>query len=398
MPKKIPKLLSPVRDETSFRSALQAGAEAVYFGLGELNMRASSKGIDLERLALITKLAHKRGVEVFITLNTIIYDQELKKLKQILQKVKKAKVDAVIAWDFAVIEECRKQKIPLHISTQASVSNIEAAKFYEKLGAKSIILARELNLKQIKAIRQKIKCKLEIFCHGAMCVSISGRCFLSQFLHNKSANRGECFHLCRREYKIIEKKYKKELTLGSNYILSPKDLCTLRILDKVVATGADYLKIEGRGRSPEYIYIVTKAYKTALEALKKNQYTEKLQDQLIKQVSQVYNRGFSQGFFLGMPGKNGWVKKEHNQATEKKEYLGKITNYFKKIKVLEMILHSGTIKDNDLLQIQGAKTGIKRIKVKNPKFHQKGEITFFCKEVARKKDEVYKVINSLDKK
>ena len=391
MQQKLPKILAPVRDETSFQAALQAGADAVYFGVGELNMRASSQGINLQILQKIISQAHKKNIQVFITLNTIIYNHEIKRLEQILKQIKKAKADAVICWDFAVINFCKKLGIPFHVSTQASISNLESAKFYEKLGAKAIILARECSLDQIAKIRQKIKCKLEIFCHGAMCVSISGRCFLSQFLHCKSANRGECFQPCRQEYLIYSPKYKKNLLLKNNYILSPKDLCTLNILDKIVKTGVDYLKIEGRGRSPEYIYTVTKAYKEALVNLHNLQ---KMQNKLIREIKKVYNRGFSTGFLFGKPGKQGWAKTSGSQATERKKFIGKITNYFKKIKITEIILNTGNIKTGDLLQIQGNKTGLIRIKIKKFIKHKTGEITFKCKKLVRIKDDVYKVVEN----
>lgn len=386
-------LLAPVRDETCFRSAIQAGAKAVYFGIGELNMRASSRGISLDDLPRIMKIARKNNIKVFITLNTIIYEHELKKVEKFLKRLKKEKVHGIICWDLSIINKCKELKIPFHISTQASVSNSESVKFYENLGAKCIVLARECTLEQIKQIKKKAKCKIEVFCHGAMCVSVSGRCFLSQFLHCKSANRGECMQPCRHEYEIKSKRYKYHLKLKGDCIISPRDLCTLGILEKLVAAGIDILKIEGRGRSPEYVYTVTRAYKQALDAIAENKYNNKLKEKLIKQVARVYNRKFSNGFLFGRPGKEAWAGIGHNQAKEKKEFLGKVSNYFKKIKIAEVILNSGNIKKGDILQIQGNKTGIKRIKVLEIKKHKKGEITFPCEKLVRPRDGVYKIFN-----
>lgn len=393
--KKTPILLSPVRDETCFRAAIQAGAEAVYFGIGELNMRLSSKGINLNQLLKIMKLARKHNIKVFITLNVIVYEHELDKVERILEKFKKVRVDGVICWDLAVIAKCKKLKIPFHISTQASVSNSEIAKFWEKIGAECIVLARECTLEQIKEIKQKINCKIEVFCHGAMCVSVSGRCFLSQFLHCKSANRGECMQPCRHEYEIKSKRYGYKLKISNGYVMSPKDLCTLGILDKLVDTGVDMLKIEGRGRSPEYVYTVTKSYKKALDAIVQNKYNEKLKRKLIGQVKKVYNRGFSNGFLFGRPGDEAWAGASNTQASEKKEFLGKVTNYFKKIKVAEVVLNTGKIKIGDTLQIQGEKTGIVRLKIKKFKKHPNGEITFPCGKLARPRDQVYGIVKIL---
>lgn len=390
---KIPKLLSPVRNKTSFQAAIQAGADAVYFGLGELNMRLSSEGIKLAELSQIVKLAHNKKVKVYATLNVIIYGNELLRLQKLLQEIKKAKADAVICWDLAVIQECLKLKIPFHISTQASISNSASAQFYEKLGARAIVLARECTLQQIKQIKSKVKCKIEVFCHGAMCVSVSGRCFLSQFLHCKSANRGECLQPCRQEYEVKDQRYGHKLKISNGYIMSPKDLRTLRILEQIICSGVDVLKIEGRDRSAEYIYIVTKAYKTAIQAISQNQYTDKLKNKLIAEVSKVYNHGFSNGFLFGYPGDLGWAKTSDSQAVEKKEYLGKVSNYFKKTKIAEIALNSGNIQANDLIQIQGQTTGVLRLKIKNPQKHPQGEITFICPKTVRRSDEVYKIIN-----
>lgn len=391
MSKTLPKLLAPAGDEMCLRAAVDAGADAVYFGLGELNMRIKSQGIEVSGLKRIVDKAHQKKVKIYVTLNVIVYEHELTKIDEILSKIKKANVDAVICWDLAIIEKCRKLDIPFHISTQASISNSQAALFYQNLGAKAVVLARECTLEQIADIRRKVQCKIEIFCHGAMCVSVSGRCFMSQFLNCKSANRGECLQPCRREYRVIDTQTNHELEISNGYVMSPKDLCTLAILDQIVDTGVDILKIEGRGRSPEYVYTVTRAYRTALDAIKKGEYDEVLKRQLTDNVKKVYNRGFSTGFFLGRPGNDAWSQTAGSQASEKKEFLGKVTNYFKKIKIVEVTLNTGQIKVDDTLQIQGPSTGLKRLNVTELKHHPEKKVTFPCDDLVRNGDEVYKI-------
>lgn len=390
---KIPKLLAPVRDEVSLRAALAAGADAVYFGVGELNMRMNSKGIFLEELPRIVKLAHSKSAEVHVTLNVIVYNEELAAVEEILKKIKAAGADAVICWDFAVIQQCRKLGVPFNISTQAGISNAEAARFYEKLGARCLVLARECTLKQIKEIKENINCAIEVFCHGAMCVSVSGRCFMSQFLECRSANRGECFQPCRREYRVIDKEGGHELDISNGFVMSPKDLRTLNILEELVDTGSDILKIEGRGRSPEYIKTVTKSYRRALDAIKENNYTDEFKRELLKEVDKVYNRGFATGFLFGRPAAEGWADCRDSRAAEKKEYLGKITNYFKKNQVAEIVLSTGELAVGDKIQIQGNKTGLERMAVTELKCHADNLFTFPCGAFCRRNDEVYKIVS-----
>lgn len=356
---KKPLLLAPVRDEISFTAAIEAGADAVYFGIGEFNMRFSSKGISLTQLPIFVKKAHQKNVKVYITLNVIIYENELKRLELILKKIKKSGVDAVIISDFAVISLCQKLKIPFHLSTQTNISNSDAAKFFEKLGAKAIVLARECTLKQIKEIKKKIKkSKIEVFVHGAMCVSVSGRCYMSEFTSCKSANRGQCTQPCRREYEIKDTQTGDELIIGQGYVMSPKDLCTLKILDKVIGTGVDILKIEGRSRSPEYIKTVTSAYRTAIDAIAEKKYTSKLADELVEKVSGVYNRGFSNGFLFGAPGSVGWANISGTASKIKKERLGYVRNYYSKNKIGEIYIEANKIKLGDKIQIEGPTTGV----------------------------------------
>ena len=392
-----PILLAPVRDEVSFTAAIKAGADAVYFGIGELNMRLSSRGINLKQLPRFVKKAHQKNVKVYITLNVVIYEEELKRLEQILKQIKKSDADAVIVSDLAVISLCRKLKIPFHLSTQANVSNSAAVNFFKKLGAKAVVLARECTLPQIKEIKKKSKIKIEVFIHGAVCVSVSGRCYMSQFTSCKSANRGECMQPCRREYKIRDTQTEDELVIGKGYVMSPKDLCTLKILDKIVNTGADILKIEGRSRSPEYIKTVVGAYRTALDAIVNKKYNSKLADALVEKVSQVYNRGFSTGFLFGTPGSDGWANISGSAAKIKKERLGYVRNYYRKNKIGEIYIEANPVKVGDKIQIEGQTTGV--IDFILPEFwvndkpvtsaKLKDVITFKSPLVFRRSDKVY---------
>ncbi len=355
---KKPILLAPVRDEISFTAAIKAGADAVYFGIGELNMRLSSRGISLARLPFFVKKAHQKNVLVYITLNVIVYENELKRLEQILKKIKKSGVDAVIISDFAIISLCQKLKIPFHLSTQVNISNSSEVKFFEKLGAKAVVLTRECTLSQIKEIKKKSKIKIEMFVHGAMCVSVSGRCYMSQFTSCKSANRGECMQPCRREYEIRDTQTGDDLIIGKGYVMSPKDLCTLKILDKVIATGVDILKIEGRSRSPEYIKTVVSAYRTAIDAISQKKYSSKLANELLEKVSKVYNRGFSTGFLFGDPSSNGWSNISGSASKIKKERLGYVRNYYRQSKIGEIYIEANPVKAGDKIQIEGPTTGV----------------------------------------
>ncbi|OGC81346.1 MAG: hypothetical protein A2V81_00870 [Candidatus Abawacabacteria bacterium RBG_16_42_10] len=388
----MPKILAPVRDRATFTAAANAGADAVYMGIGELNMRLHHRGIDLNQLPSIVTSAHDRGMEVYVVLNVIVYDHEVSRIDEIVREIKSAGADAIICWDFAVISACKKHAIPFHVSTQASISNSSAAKFYENLGAKCLVLARECTLEQIKEIKHNTSCTIEVFCHGAMCVSVSGRCFMSQFLNCTSANRGECAQPCRREYHITDKHTGAKLDIGDGYVMSPKDLCTLNILDQVVATGVDVLKIEGRARSPEYIATVTKVYKQALLAVEQKAFTDECKKDLMKELEKVYNRGFSTGFFLGRPAEDGWAHSANSVATEKKEFAGFVSNYFKKIHVAEITLKAGKLVDGNSVYIQGKKTGVERIEINGIRYHPDSTITFPCSLRIKSGDEVYRIV------
>ena len=362
-------------------------------------MRAFAKNFkitDLSRIKQICKNGKNDRVKIYLTINTIIYNNEIKKVEKFISKVKPY-IDAVICWDLAVIQLCKKYRIPFHISTQASVSNIESAKFYKKLGAERIVLARELNLKQIKEISKVID--VETFIHGAMCVSISGRCLISQFLFNKSANRGECLHPCRRSYIVKDKQegYELELELENDKILSAKDLCTLPFIEKLKKAGIKAFKIEGRNRDPRYVSTVVDVYRKALD----KKLSKKEQDELLEQLSKVYTKGFSSGFYLGLPTSDDFSKSEHSLATEKKEFIGKVLKFYKKINVATLKLTSN-LNINDKILIIGNKTGVKEttinsIESKNKPLTnaEKGQeigIKILSNLIVRKNDEVYKIV------
>ena len=366
-----PELLAPVQDFVSLNAAIQAKADAVYFGIKGLNMRAGAKNFELKDLKKVITLAHKNKVKAYLAINTIIYDNELNKISKILKKAKELKIDAIIAWDFSIINEANKLNLPIHISTQASISNFEALKSLKKSykNIQRVILARELTLSQIKSIisklkKEKIKVDIETFIHGAMCVSVSGRCFLSQELFNKSANRGECLQPCRRKYLIKDIEEKHELELGEDYIMSPNDLCTIEILDKLVKAGIKSFKIEGRNRSPEYVKTVVEVYREALDNKKYNK------TEFLNKLKTVYNRGFSKGFYLGKP-INEWTKAYGSKATKKKVYIGVVKNFYSKINVAEIKLETNNLKINDNIMFQGNKTGVIEQKVTSMQINKK---------------------------
>jgi len=394
------ELLAPVRDEVSFIAAVEAGADAVYFGLGQVNMRLSSKGIDTELLPSIVRQAHRKNIKVYVTINAIIYDKELELLDELLQQVKQAQVDAVICWDFAVIQKTQKLGIPIHISTQASISNREALRFYEQLGAKRIVLARELSLEQIKEIKKNTRLQIETFVHGALCVAVSGRCFMSQFLSCHSANRGDCLQPCRREYRIIDTETGDELEICNGFVMSPKDLCTLPIIDQLIEGGIDAFKIEGRSRAPEYVKTVVNAYRRAIDAVIDGSYSEKLVNELMEEIAKVYNRGFSKGFLFGRPGPQDWSASYGSQATHKKLYVGKILNYYKKTKIAYGRITSQPLNVGDTVQVHGPTTGVVEFAITQLKTDKqdfvnnidKGEVTFPSATLLRRNDQIFKII------
>lgn len=350
------ELLAPAEDFSMLSAAVNAGADAVYFGLKEFSMRDNAKNFTIEDLDKINEIC-KNKVKKYLTLNVIVYEEEIQKIEEILKKVK-GKVDAVICWDLSVINLARKVGVPFHISTQASVSNSEAAKFYKSLGAQRVILARELNLKQIKEISEFVD--VECFIHGAMCVAVSGRCFLSQDLFGRSANRGMCTQACRRAYTIKDSEG-HELKLKRNTVMSAKDLCTLPFIDKLKEAGIVSFKIEGRNRDARYVDTVVKIYRKALDkTLSKEEIEEG-----IKELEKVYNREFSSGFYLGVPTSDDFSNTEHSAATTRKQFVGKVLHYFPNAGAGTVLLRAGEINVGDELAVIGNTTGIEKIKIES---------------------------------
>lgn len=388
---KKPELLAPVGDFQCLAAAINAGADAVYFGLKEFNMRARAKNFTIKDLPKIQKICRPKRIKKYLTLNTIIYDKELKKVEKIIKKARPY-VNAIICSDISVIMLCRKYNIPFHISTQCSVSNSKTAEFYKRLGAKRMVLARELNLKQIKKISKIIP--VEIFIHGAMCVSISGRCFASQFLFNQSANRGECLHPCRRFYKVKDKEG-NELKVDNHYIFSAKDLCTLPFIEKLKKANISSFKIEGRNKEPEYVNTVTRVYRKAIN----KRLTKKEIVAGISELKKVYNKGFSSGFILKTPTSDDFSKSEHSSATQSKKFIGKITHYYPKLRVASLHLNAGTLKLEDNIFIIGKITGIIKHKIISMQINKKivrkvkkSQDVAIKLPKCRKGDEVYKVV------
>ena len=394
--RKKPELMAPAGNHESLVSAINAGADAVYLGVNEFNMRATAKNFSIEELNNVVSYAHKRNVKIYLTVNTIVFENELINVKKVVKEAKKAKIDAIICWDMSVLSECKKQKIDAFLSTQASASNSFACEFYRKAGAKRITLARECTLEQIKEIKKKTKAELEIFIHGAMCVSISGRCFLSQNVFGKSANRGDCIQPCRREYIITDKEEGHSYVLGNNYVLSPKDLCTMPFIEKILEIGVDSLKIEGRARSPEYVSEVVSAYRRAIDLWYENRLDKKNKKELLKKLKSVYNRGFHSGFFLGKP-TNQWSGSYGSKSTHKKEFVGIVKNFYAKPMAAEIIVQSNEIKEGDTIIIIGPTTGTVKQKITSMQINNvsatsagKGtSVGIKLKKTARKNDKVY---------
>jgi len=296
-------------------------------------MRAAASNFSLTEVKKVIEFCHKNKVKAYCTVNVIIYEKELNQLKKILKILKQSNIDAVICWDLAVISECKRLKLPVHLSTQASVSNSEAAKYWKKLGVERIVLARECSLEDIKEIKKKSKLEIEIFIHGARCISLSGRCFMSQELFNKSANRGECLQPCRREYKVIDEE-NKEMIMENNFVMSAKDLCALPLLPKLLSLGVDSLKIEGRNRGADYVYKVVSAYRQALTAIKNKEFNDNLINKLLEQLKEVYNKDFSRGYFVDYP-HHERAKIYGSKATLEKVQIGKVSNFYSKKQIAE---------------------------------------------------------------
>ena len=349
------ELLAPVGNWSMLRAAVKAGCDAVYFGVQGMNMRAATNNFSLDELKEIVDHCHQHNVKAFCTVNVIVFEQELEKLETTLKKLKEVKIDAIICWDFAVINLCEKLNLPIHISTQASLSNSQAIialknKFKH---IERIILARECSLEDLKEIKEKTGLEIECFVHGARCISYSGRCFMSQELFDKSANRGECLQPCRREYKVIDEE-SKEMMMMNNFIMSAKDLCALPLLDKLQFVNC--LKIEGRNRGADYVHTVISVYRKALDAIKNNYFDQELINKLTDKLKMVYNKDFSTGFFIDYP-YHQRADTYGSKSTTKKVQLGKVSNFYNKISVVEFKVESDSFSIGDKLTFIGPTTG-----------------------------------------
>jgi len=403
------EIMAPVGSYESLSAAIKAGANSVYFGIGKLNMRArSAVNFALNDLEKISRICREKNVKTYLTLNTVMYDEDLKEIEKICQAVKKNKINAVIACDMAVIEYARSIGVEVHMSTQTNISNIEAVKFYSNF-ADVIVLARELTLEQIKKICGQIKkrnikgpngklVKVEIFVHGALCVSISGKCYMSLALYNSSANRGSCYQSCRRKYRVTDEETGDELSIDNNYIMSPKDLCTIGSIDKFIEAGVNVFKIEGRGRSPDYVYSVVKAYKEAVESYYAGNYTKEKIKKWIKELESVFNRGFWQGgYYLGKKA-GEWAGTYGSNAEKEKHFIGIIKHSFPKAKCAEIEIQKEELDVGDEILITGEKTGVVKyilksifVNAKSAKSADKNskDVSISVPEIVRKNDKVY---------
>ena len=398
-PQTVPELMVPAGDWTMLRTAVKSGANAVYFGVEKLNMRAKAANFTLDELPEIAEYCKQNDVKSYLTLNTIVYEDEIEQVDEIISAAKKSGIDRIICWDLAVTQTCRKYDMPFCISTQGSVSNSLSASFYKQLGAERIVLARECSLDEIKKIRANTDLEIEAFIHGAMCIAVSGRCFMSHHLFGKSANRGECIQPCRREYEVKDNSIKKSMLLGDDYVLSPNDMCTIEFIDELIEAGIDSFKIEGRKRSPEYVAKTVSAYRKAIDLYFEGKLTKEIKKDLLSELGEVYNRGFSSGFYFDVPSSNDYADIYGSKATTRKEFVGKVFNYYKKINVAHLKLETGKIKLGDKLLFIGGTTGVvehtlQNILLNETKVEDAGkgdEITFKFDGDIRPRDSVYVV-------
>ena len=404
------ELMAPAGNFESLQAAIDNGADSVYFGVEQLYMRArASINFTLKDLKEISRRCKEKGVRTYLTLNTIIYDHDLSIIRTLIDKAKEADLTAVIAMDQAVIAYARQVGMEVHISTQINVTNIETVKFYAMF-ADTIVLSRELSLNQVKKITKQIEkddvrgpsgnlVEIEIFGHGALCMAVSGKCYLSLHSHNSSANRGACKQNCRKKYTVIDQESGFEIELDNEYMMSPKDLCTLEFLDKVVDAGIKVLKIEGRGRAPEYVANVIKTYREAIDACYDGSFTHEKAIKWMQDLEKTYNRGFWSGYYLGQ--KLGeWSKNPGSNATQKKVYIGKGRHFYPKSGIAEFKIEAYDLKAGDTVLIQGPTTGSQEMQMnsfmvddKTAALATKGDvITFPTKFRVRLSDKLYKVV------
>ncbi|WP_346862326.1 peptidase U32 family protein [uncultured Draconibacterium sp.] len=410
------EIMAPVGSYESLMAAIQGGANSVYFGVEHLNMRSrSANNFTLDDLRKIVEIASKHNVKTYLTLNVEIFDGEMEQMHGVIDAAKQAGVSAVIAADVSVIQYARSIDLEVHISTQVNITNTEAVKFYSNF-ADVVVLAREMNLGRVWEISDQIKreqikgpkgelMKIEMFSHGALCMATSGKCYLSLHEMNSSANRGACLQTCRRAYTVTDKETGAELEIDNEYIMSPKDLKTIHFLNKVLDAGVSVLKIEGRARSAEYVKTTSQCYREAVDAYFDGTFTDEKIENWNERLSAVFNRGYWDGYYLGQH-LGEWSKNYGSLATKRKLYVGKCTNYFKKIGVSEFKLETGNLKVGDEIIITGPTTGVVETKVEEIRFELnpveegfKGQrISVPIDAVIRRADKLYKMVDAKDVK
>ena len=362
------EIMAPVGSHESLAAAIQAGADSVYFGIEKLNMRAhSASTFTIDDLRDIARQCREHGIKTYLTVNTIIYGEDIPLMHDIIDAAHKAGISAVIASDVAVMAYCRQVGQEVHLSTQLNISNIEALRFYAQF-ADVVVLARELNMAQVADIYRQVceehicgpsgnQIRIEMFCHGALCMAVSGKCYMSLDAANRSANRGECIQVCRRSYTVTDNETGYQLEIDNKYIMSPKDLKTVRFIDKMMQSGVRVFKIEGRARGPEYVYTVVRCYKEAIQAVLDGTFTEERKDEWDERLATVFNRGFWDGYYQGQL-LGEWNKNYGSNATERKVYIGKGTKYYSKLGVAEFTVEATTFRVGDRLLITGPTTGV----------------------------------------
>ena len=406
------EIMAPVGSRESLAAAIQAGAGSIYFGIGKLNMRShSANHFTIEDLKEIAETCNERGIKTYLTVNTVIYGEDISTMHEIVDAAKAANITAVIVSDVAVMVYCRQVGMEVHLSTQLNISNIEALKFYAQF-ADVAVLARELNMDQVAEIHRQIEeqdirgprgelVRIEMFCHGAFCMAISGKCYMSLHDSNRSANRGQCTQICRRSYTVTDNETGNQLEIDNKYIMSPKDLKTIRFIDKMMKAGVRVFKIEGRARGPEYVYEVVTCYKEAIQSVLDGNYTEEKKDQWDERLSTVFNRGFWDGYYQGQR-LGEWTKNYGNKATEKKVLVGKVMKYFSKLSVAEIAVEASEIEKGQNMLITGPTTGILKFNANEIRYDlqpvdkaEKGwRVSIPVPNKVRPNDKVYKLLKT----
>ena len=410
------EIMAPVGSKESLAAAIQAGADSVYFGVGQLNMRShSANHFNITDLREIAQTCSEHGIKTYLTVNTIIYDEDLTAMREIIDAAVEARISAVIASDVAVMDYCQRKGMEVHLSTQLNISNIEALRFYARF-ADVVVLARELNLDQVAEIRRQIEeqairgpkgelIRIEMFCHGALCMAVSGKCYMSLANANRSANRGECVQICRRSYIVTDAETGNQLEIDNKYIMSPKDLKTIRFMDRMMKAGVRVFKIEGRARGPEYVYTVVKCYKEAIKAVLDGAFTEERKDEWDKRLATVFNRGFWDGYYQGQT-LGEWNKHYGSAATEKKVLVGKVIKYFSKLNVAEVSVEAAEISLGESLLITGPTTGVMYLKAEEIRYElkpvnkaEKGwRVSIPVKGKVRPNDKLFKIVKTENEK